>query len=173
MPFEATALLLAWGAITVLAFAMAGLLRQVRTLTALVAGETVPAPGPSAGQKVPPELLASSLNGAGPDRTLVFMDGECPGCAAIAPELGRLADDPVVDIYAVFPDRASDLARGRVVALEGMSAAYRRLQVPATPFAVHVGAEGLITDAAPIGSAQALRRFVERQGEEVSNAGTT
>lgn len=170
MSFEATILVLAWGAITLLAFAMAGLLRQLKSLTTLIAGEAVPVPGPSPGQRVPRELIASNLNGTGRGRTLVFMDGECPGCAAITPELRRLASDPVMDIQAVFPDRATALA-DRLTALEGMSAAYERLRIPATPFAMHVGPEGQITDAAPIGSAQALRRFVERQGEDVSHAG--
>lgn len=170
MSFEATALVLAWGAITVLAFAMAGLLRQVKSLTALIAGEAPsPVPGPGPGQQVPPELVAADMNGAGGGRTLVFMDGGCPGCAAIAPELDRLASEPAVHIQAIFPDRATGLTE-RLSALEGMSAAYEQLQIPATPFAIHVGPEGVIADAAPIGSAHALRLFVERQGEDASNA---
>ena len=51
--------------------------------------------------------------------------------------------------------------------LEGMSESFERLGVPATPYAVRVGQGGTVADAAPIGSPEALRGFIER--EEVSH----
>jgi hypothetical protein len=161
MSFEVTALVLAWGAIVMLAFAMAGLLRQVRALTMLVAGGTIPPAGPSPGQKLPADLLSDVFaDGKDGGRLLAFMDHDCAGCAAIAPDLVRFGAEGQVDIRLVFRGRARELADGELAVLEGKGAAFERLQVPATPFAVHVTEDGAISHAAPIGSAEALREFV-------------
>jgi hypothetical protein len=167
MSFEATALILAWGAIAVLAFAMAGLLRQVRALTMLIAGDLAPAAGPQRGQVVPAELVGGAFaNGGGAGRLLVFMDGDCPVCEELAPQLAALGERGV-GVRLVFRDGAKAIAGANLEVLEGMSESFERLGVPATPYVVRVGQGGTIADAAPIGSPEALRRFVER--EEVSH----
>lgn len=167
MSFEATAVILAWGAIAVLALAMAGILRQVRALTMLIAGNAAPAAGPQRGQAVPAELLAGAFrNGAGAGRLLVFMDGDCPACAELAPQLAALGERGV-GVRLVFRDSAREIAGAKLGVLEGMSESFERLGVPATPYVVRVGHGGTVADAAPVGSPEALRRFVER--EEVSH----
>ena len=163
MSFEAAALILAWGALTVLAFAMAGILRQVRALTMLMAGQAAPVAGPQRGALVPPELLAGG-NGRG--QLLMFMDRYCPACAELAPELAALGERGI-DVRLVFRDGAKAIAGAELGVLEGMSESFERLGVPATPYAVRVGQGGTIADAAPIGSPEALRGFIER--EEVSH----
>lgn len=166
MSFEAAALILAWGAITVLAFALAGILRQVRALTMLMAGQAAPAAGPQRGAIVPPELLAGgTANGGG--RLLVFMDRDCPACAELDPQLAALGVTGM-DVRLVFRDSARAIAGTELGVLEGMSESFERLGVPATPYAVRVGEGGTVADAAPIGSPEALRGFIER--EEVSRA---
>ncbi len=161
MSFEATALVLAWGAIVLLAFAMAGLLRQVKALSAALVGEAPEGVGPARGQRVPRELLAGPGSNGGSADLLIFMERDCPGCAAIAPELEHLGETSDVPISLVFAERAKPMGNGRFRVLEDMSATFERLQIPATPFAVRVSGEGEIADAAAIGSPEALRRFLK------------
>jgi thiol-disulfide isomerase/thioredoxin len=169
MSFEATALLLAWGAIAMLAFALAGLLRQVKVLTGLINGGPTLAGGPAVGGRLPPELFSDvTTNGSGRGRLLVFMGEHCPTCAAIEPELARISETERIEIRLVFRGSAKPMADGQLPTLEGMSAAFDQLKIPATPFALHIGTDGRIEQARPIGSPEALRQFVEATHEETS-----
>lgn len=163
MSFEATALLLSWVAIAMLAFAMAGLLRQIKVLTGLVAaGSSLAGSGPQVGARLPPELRSdTATNEPGRRQLLVFMEEHCPACAAIEPELARLGTTERVDIRLVFSGKAKQTPGHQLTTFEGMSAAFDQLGIPATPFAVRLGADGRIAQTRPVGSPEALRRFVE------------
>lgn len=167
MSVEATAVVLAWVAIVMLAFAMAGMLRQLKTLTELVGSRSGPAPGSQRGQRIPDELLAGlTSNGSQREQILAFMDQNCPGCTAIAPALERLAAEGAVDVHLVFRDKAKGVPSGRVSVLEGMGSAFDRLQIPATPFALRISNGGNITDAAAIGSTDRLRAFIDHDTQK-------
>ena len=162
MSFEATAIVLAWAAILVLALATAGLLRQVKTVMLLVSGAAPPVAGPVAGQKVPPELLDGTANrdaNGTRRRFYIFMDRDCTGCAAITSELAHLGSDSTAQVSLVFrADPIGDIPHTLHVQ-EGMGATFSQMNIPATPFAVQVAEDGTILQAGPIGSAELLSAF--------------
>ena len=156
LSFGTAALALAWVAIVVLALAVAGLIRQVRELRAvLVEGfgvsfltGQVPAalrPGPGRVDAVvlvvesataSPELLAAFAEAAGTHRGTdfkVLLDGRRPG-----PELA--GGVPTVADPRVF----------------------QLLRLPWYPALVHVDTDGTLSDAAPVGSAEALDRVLRQ-----------
>lgn len=162
MTLESSALLLAWVAIVILSFAVAGVLRQIRTI--VVGQMPRPVAGPPLGAKAPP------IEGLGADgsRLLVFADTSCSACDQVLPELmiriregGSLEQGGVV---ILFRDSANGLADNMVPQAQVLSdqeEAFRRYEVPATPFAVAVK-QGAIRDASPIGSVSTLEAFLLR-----------
>ncbi|GGT66781.1 hypothetical protein [Actinomadura citrea] len=145
MSFQNSALLLSWAAILLLALVVAGLVRQVH---ALGRGASRPAGlGPAAGAPAP------AFDRLGPG-LLLFLDRECGVCADVlaAVPIGR----PLHAIFAGPPPDEAPRPGVTVLAGEqdGLFADYR---VPATPFAVLVGADGRVRAAEPVGSPEALR----------------
>ncbi|GAA4378408.1 hypothetical protein AB0C69_23395 [Actinomadura sp. NPDC048032] len=145
MSFQNSALLLSWAAILLLALVVAGLVRQVH---ALGRGAARPAGlGPAPGAPAP------AFDRLGPG-LLLFLDRECGVCADVlaAVPAGR----PLHAIFAGPPPGEPAPPGVTVLAGEqdGLFADYR---VPATPFAVLVGADGRVRAAEPVGSPEALR----------------
>lgn len=145
MSFQNSALLLSWVAIALLALVVAGLVRQVHAL-----GRGAPGPahalGPAAGTPAP------AFDRLGPG-LLLFLDRDCGVCAAVLDAAGDLGGP----LHAIFSGPAPDSPPpGPVLTGErdGLFAEYR---VPATPFAVVVGADGRVRAAEPVGSPEALR----------------
>jgi hypothetical protein len=160
MSVQTTALILAWVAIGLLGLAMSGLVRQIH---ALAAGQRVAgfALGPAIGSPAP-ELGGNGKVWTRPT-ALLFVDDNCPSCAELLPEFATLAESTNgAGFAAVFPGSATGFTSSVVQALEGQEAAFERFRIPATPFGVVVGADGLVVAAEPIGSAAALRALVER-----------
>ncbi|TDD77753.1 hypothetical protein [Actinomadura rubrisoli] len=159
MSFQNSALLLSWVAILLLALVVAGLVRQVHAL-----GTGAPGPaalGPATGTPAP------AFDRLGPG-LLLFLDRDCGVCADVLSAAGDLGRP----LHAIFSGPAPDAAPGpapgpasgsapdgpTVLAGErdGLFAEYR---VPATPFAVIVGADGRVRASEPVGSAEALREL--------------
>lgn len=166
MSFEATAIVLAWGAILLLALAMAGLVRQVRYIT-IAHGAARAMVGPSRDQLLPAELF-DALSLTNSDTTLVFMDRDCDACTRVLPELERLAEVGHKSFAVVFRHAPKEQVAGRLMVVDHMAAAFERLRVPVTPYAVRVGARGEVTDAAAVGSSEALHAFAQRKSEGVT-----
>ncbi|TDD36982.1 hypothetical protein E1287_09645 [Actinomadura sp. KC06] len=144
MSFQSSALLLSWVAILLLALVVAGLVRQVHAL-----GQGASRPtglGPAPGTPAP------SFDRLGPG-LLLFLDRDCGVCTDVL----AAADDLGPPFHAIFAGPPADAASGATVLSgerDGLFADYR---VPATPFAVIVGADGRVRTAEPVGSPEALR----------------
>jgi len=170
--FEASALILTWAAIALLALAMSGLLRQIRTLAASVAPGTAQL-GPTIG------LPAPQLDGlgAGWSKTaiLIFLDADCRTCKQLLPRLSALADIDGEQLAFVAVFRGEPVAESsNIEVISNQHEAFRRFRVPVTPFGVAVGPSGITVASRPIGSVTALEEFVkgidERSLEDVSAA---
>jgi hypothetical protein len=165
MSFETTALLVTWVALTLLALVVAGLVRQVHHLTQ---GPRTPEVGPGSG------LAAPALDRIAPEpgraTLLLFLGEECPACRDVFEEAVGLTEGPPT--RALFLTDALDAdppPNMRVLADQGDL--FEAYQVPATPFAVVVGADGRIRTAEPVGSVRALHAIAaEAGGREYDDA---
>ncbi|MCP9949245.1 hypothetical protein [Actinomadura madurae] len=146
MTFQTSALLLSWVAILLLALVVAGLVRQVHALGQ--GASPRPGPGPAPGTRAPAfERLGPGL--------LLFLDRDCGVCTDVLAAAGAL-DHPLHAIFAgPPPDGAS--RPGMTVLTGEQDGLFADYAVPATPFAVLVGADGRVRSAEPVGSAEALR----------------
>lgn len=159
MSVEASALLLTWIAIALLAFGMSGLLRQIRALQGAQAFRRVTV-GPRVGSTAP------ALEGVNPDwhaAIFLFVDAHCSSCGTALEELNEMAAaNRGLAFLAVFKGASNGFReRGGVRILEGQDDAHTRFRIPLTPFAVAVTANGTIADAAAVGSPMLLRVFVD------------
>jgi hypothetical protein len=160
MSFEASALVLAWVAIVLLALGLAGLLRQVQLLSrGRVA--VAPAPGTAAAHS-PRDLVGFRLPRQGPLADLVHPAAHrtvlafvSPGCPSCTQTLERLAAAPDVTTGSVAlvavstgscaPAEAALGSAGRCVP-QGRPL-LDQLRVPATPYLVAVGVDGTLVAA--------------------------
>lgn len=148
MSFQNSALLLSWVAILLLALVVAGLVRQVHALSR-------GAPRP-AGLGLAPGTPAPAFDRLGPG-LLLFLDRDCGVCADVLAAAGS-PEPPLHAIFAGPPPDGASRPGVRVLTGEqdGLFADYR---VPATPFAVLVGADGRVRAAEPVGSPEALHEL--------------
>jgi hypothetical protein len=160
MTIESTAIALAWVAIAILAFAMAGVVRQIRTIA--LGHMPRPLAGPPLGAKAPPlhGVDASELD------LLVFADIDCSACAEVLPHLAhRIRNlDGAWNAFVLYRGDANGHGEddGPVV-MRNQPDAFRDYAIPATPFAVAVEG-GTIRDASPIGSVSTMEAFLLRNG---------
>lgn len=164
MSFQSAALLVAWFAITLLAFAMSGLLRQIRSLESAVTLRRVTI-GPTLGAPAP------ELDGHAWDRrtVLLFVDADCNACERALSELGETADGLTeLDLVALFRDRPNGIAGEYVRTLASQGIAFSDYRVPLTPFAITVSSKGTIADASAVGAPLALSEFVNRAKERAA-----
>jgi cytochrome oxidase Cu insertion factor (SCO1/SenC/PrrC family) len=157
MSVQASALILAWIAIAMLALAMAGLLRQVRALSAQMTQTPVRANALTGAPA--PEFQGTALQRDRPT-LLLFVSANCNVCQERLRELESLADqDGKLSYVAVFPGPADDLPTQHVQVLQNQSAAFRSFSIPVTPFGVVVAADGVVSHAAAVGSSSALHEL--------------
>lgn len=160
MSFDTAAIVLAWVAILLLAFVVAGLIRQVH---GLMEGAQSPGlvPGPRSGSPAPPipSIGESWSNPA----LVVFVDDDCESCRDLLPEFVRIArsgpDD--WDYVAAFAHASGGFAENGVAVIENQDRLFRSYRVPATPFAVLISADGLVVASQLIGSPDALVQFLQ------------
>jgi hypothetical protein len=154
MDFETSALVLAWLAIAVLAFAMAGLLRQVILLRAALLAPAAARLGPMIGSPAP---ALPGIDYTGKRTVLLFADEHCESCRSILGALDPAPEKP--DVVVLFKAGAN----GQPVAPERLfvhqSELFDRLGVDITPFAVMVGGDARIAAAEPLGSPAMLDDF--------------
>jgi hypothetical protein len=163
------AVLLAWVAIVVLAFAMGGLLSELRALR--TSGSTsIERNGPRIGSNIAGALKASGVETNDGPSYLLFASGECATCVEVAPafEADSVRDPTHTFILVVKADDAKRLlAYGRGLVQEG-GALFELMDIRVVPFAVAVARDGTIVDASPIGSIKAMRQFVRNNHSQLA-----
>jgi thiol-disulfide isomerase/thioredoxin len=167
MSFQTSAIVLAWVAIAILAFALSGLLRQLHLIRATLDPQRRVTLGPPRGIVAPP------VDGAGRDgwrrpTVLLFMDSGCQTCQAIQTELEELSARDDVDFVAVFAGEADGHVPERVTLVTGEPDAFKQFNVSFTPFAVAVDSDGRVAAAQPLGSVDSLREFLLSQRERMA-----
>lgn len=158
MSFETTALLMTWVALVLLALVVAGLVRQVHQLTQ---GPRTRDLGLPAGSPAPGlDILETQ---PGHPALLLFLSEDCPVCHDVYEEALGLAGLPAT--RAIFADQViggDPPANMRV--LSGRQDLFTAYKVPATPYAVIVGADGRVRTAEPVGSVRGLHSLVTEAG---------
>lgn len=158
MKADSAALMLAWGAIGLLAFAMAGLLRHLRALESAITirRSTV---GPTLGSQAP---ALTSLELTSPT-VLLFADAECPSCTRALDELsGERTEGQPLDVAVVFRGEPNGHAGTGVRLLSHRQSSFLDFRIPMTPFAVALTKHGTIADTAAVGAAGAMKEFLDR-----------
>lgn len=164
MSFEATAILLAWVAIVLLAFAMSGLLRQIQQLAAGVPG--VSGVGPELGSR--PRTVLPGGRAWTRHTILLFLDAGCDACTEISGALDGIARrNANAEFVAVYPSAGNGTAAS-ITVLQHEQQLFRDYQIPATPFGVVVDAAGIVVAAAPLGSVSALDSLVHARTKEAA-----
>lgn len=156
MTVEQAALIAAWVAIVLLAFAMSGLARQLMLTK-----------GPQSSSERPPisiGMQAPVLEGLslrdGKARVLLFAEQACKACERLWPayeELSRRHDS--ISFLALYANSAS-LPSTTVEVLSNMLQAFVAFGVPLTPFTVAVDHEGVVRAAEPVASELSLQLVV-------------
>lgn len=162
MSLEQTGLLLAWLAIVVLAFAMAGLSRQMQAAQLPQAGsasDTSVSIGPAIGTR-PRLTLPGGVVWAEPT-LLLFLDAQCVSCAALHAELGSLAEAHAdVQIVAIYPKEVPTASTGPVAFLREGLDLFDEFSVVATPFGVVTDASGVVISRAPVASRERVEDLI-------------
>lgn len=163
MTLLSSAVVLAWIALVLIAFALAGLLRRVQSLSdRLEGGASI------AGQHRVSEMIgqaAPRLEHRDLDTNrstlLLFSSTSCDVCKERVAELEQIASTtPATKFAVVLPDAANGLDTTLSV-FDGERAAFSAFNVPATPFAVVISKNGRIVDTALVGGVGTLAQLVE------------
>jgi hypothetical protein len=152
--FESAALVAAWAAILLLAFAMSGLLRQIREFQAGVAQPSRRGPGPSVGT-----ILQIEQRDTLTDAFLFFAGKSCRTCDALIPEIVRLSrtwNGP--HLVMVYREDAGRRLDGIEILTD--PELFEELNVSVVPFGVITDAEGRVVLADLLGSRERFKRFV-------------
>ncbi|MBA0050063.1 hypothetical protein E0L36_03850 [Streptomyces sp. AJS327] len=171
MNFVTSALLASWVAIALLAFVVAGLVRQVHQLTRTGIGTGTRGASPrragiEPGQPAPAigELLGRDGEIADDppdgDVLLLFLSDTCQTCedvlSAASDRLRGEGGDRLPAIRAVYAEPTVAVTDARVPILTGRLDLFDVYDAIATPYAVLVDATGRVARSEPLGSASAL-----------------
>lgn len=153
MSFETSALIVTWVALLLLAFVVAGLVRQVHALSS----GTGPRPV-GAGLRAGDTAAELDRLGVAAPAVLLFLRATCTTCVEALAETVDVVGErlPVVALY----EGQAPEPRPGVPAFADQGDLFATYGALATPFAVLVGADGRITAAAPVGSRAAVRRLL-------------
>lgn len=151
MSFTASALILTWVALLLLALIVAGLIRQVHALQrGAVPSGSRPGPQGRVGALVPP------IAGVDPatTRLLLLLDADCAACAALLDGIRRTLAPEIVrrGIALLYADRAV----GHPPTLDahvatGTGDVFDAVGATALPYGVALDAAGRVAAAAPVG----------------------
>lgn len=166
MSFTASALVVSWAAIGLLALAMGGLLRQVRELSRKL--ESPGMPLESDAPRVVTELGELELSSPDAATFVLFVDANCSSCREVVPHFATLAASmPHVNFVTMYErDAIVGVASGSAAVLTDASVAFARLRIPMTPFVAVAGHDFEVVKAAPVGSTALLDEFVASAIEE-------
>lgn len=152
MSFQTSALIVTWVALLLLAFVVAGLVRQVHALSSGTAVRPAPT-GLRAGDRADLARL-----GTDPPAVLLFLRATCHTCVEALAETVDVAGDRLA-VLALYEGPAPETPPG-VMVLGDQGHLFATYGALATPFAVLVGEDGRITAAAPVGSRAAVRELL-------------
>ncbi|GAA3793259.1 thioredoxin domain-containing protein [Streptomyces chiangmaiensis] len=186
MDFTTSALIASWAAIALLALVVSGLVRQVHQLSrtqphrpgraGIAPG--APAPGLDTARRDDTARLDRLLTPGRP-ALLLFLDADCSTCVQVLAEAGawtirqglsqdqalgqgRGDADPVApQVLALYAGPAPEAGEGTVPVRGGQADLFTAYDIPATPYAVAVDAEGRIARSEPLGSPTALLRLLD------------
>lgn len=168
MSFTASALVLAFAAIALLALGLAGLLRQVSLLTQQLESGPPGAPGAPGGAgtrgarttrelvgfRIPGDVADQVLDDGAPHTLVAFVS---PGCSSCSLTLRALAADPavragdlalsLVSTGSCEPGLADAADAARLTCLPQGRPVMDRLAVPATPYLTLIDARGTLLAA--------------------------
>lgn len=153
------AVVLAWIVLIVLAFAMAGLLRQLRDLQAALVRQHTSGAAGAAVRELPESVRPEN----GKTHSVVLLvDDHCPICAEIAPVFAGLAEAGHVEVDFVVLSYSTN---EKWVALDNIrylpdAEAYHFLDPGWQPAVVVVGPNGEVLAAEPAGSEEAVRSVI-------------
>ncbi|AXK35757.1 hypothetical protein DVA86_27115 [Streptomyces armeniacus] len=169
MDFVTSALLASWVAIALLAFVVAGLVRQVHQLSRAGtgtrgapprrAGIEPGRPAPAIGEILGPDG-GSDRDPGNRDALLLFLSDTCQTCedvlSAASDWIRREGGDQGPAIRAVYAEPSVAVTDSRVPILAGRLDLFDVYDAIATPYAVLVDATGRVARSEPVGSASAL-----------------
>jgi hypothetical protein len=150
-------------ALLILSLAVAGLIRQVRFLSRGV-GATLTRKSPSTvdgfvGRSIGglPELSTSD----GRPSVVLFASGDCQICDERFSDLEAIAAiRGEIDFRIVLQGRSNRFNSPHIPVLQDRRDIFSSLGIPVTPFGISVDGEGTISEARPLGSAQAVTDLV-------------
>jgi hypothetical protein len=160
MTFLASALILSWVAIVLLALVVARLVQQVHQLQH-TAGGTTRRPdriGLRPGTAAP--SLASLGIPPGEPAVLLFLSASCSTCAEVLVEAAEQAGRPGVPLLHALYEGAAPAAASGATVHERQAELFERYDAIATPFAVVLDRSANVVRSEPIGSRDALRRLL-------------
>ncbi|MET7640865.1 hypothetical protein [Streptomyces sp. NPDC005438] len=164
MDFVTSALLVSWVAIALLAFVVAGLVRQVHQLTR--AGGTRRASSPRKVGIDPgrPAPAIDELAGQDQDAVLLFLSDTCHTCEdvlAAAGEWVRREAPEQLAVRAVYAETTVTATDEVVPVLPDRADLFEAYDALATPYAVIVDRTGRVRRSEPVGSASALLELLK------------
>jgi len=157
MSFQTSALIVTWVALLLLAFVVAGLVRQVHALSSGAGSSAAGARPVRGGLRAGDKANLVGLDVDAP-AVLLFLTATCHTCVeALAEAVAVAGNRPVL---ALYEGQAPAPPTG-VTAFGDKGHLFAEYGALATPFAVVVGADGRITAAAPVGSRTAVRELID------------
>lgn len=158
MDFDSAAIVLAWVAIALLAFAMAGMLRQVQILTTRNENSGG-ALGPAVGTKL--RVTDGVVDTEANLSILLFLDTNCEACGWVLPQVAdSVVRDGAASVRALYKGAVSNGKEASVEIIGEQEDVFRRLGISATPFAVGVTPSGRVVASDVIGSPAGLQAFL-------------
>jgi hypothetical protein len=151
----ATALLLAWVAIVLLALSVAGLMRQVHLLLTERTAEGTPAAGTPVPRTLPPDLMA-----VGAERIVLFASTSCVACSEVMPVMVEYSTRSGTSCTVVTAGSRHPQWPDELHYRENAADLFEQFGVTATPHALRI-VGGDVADSAPVGSVEALRRLID------------
>jgi hypothetical protein len=153
--FMATALVLAWVAIILLALSVAGLMRQVHLLLTERTADRTPA-----SDQMPPRMLPVDLMAGGSERIVLFASTTCVACSEVMPVMVEYSQRSGTSCTVVTAAARHAQWPDELVYRENAADLFEQFGVAATPHALRI-VGGEVVDSAPVGSVDALRRFID------------
>ncbi|MGW2563635.1 hypothetical protein ACWCXB_31310 [Streptomyces sp. NPDC001514] len=186
MDFTTSALIASWAAIALLALVVSGLVRQVHQLSRAQPnrpGRVGIAPGAPAPRldtaKLDDTAGLDGLLTPGRAALLLFLDADCSTCVQVLAEAGAWtirqsqggqghggqdhghSDAVAPQLLGLYAGPAPHTGEGAVPVRGGRPELFTAYDIPATPYAVAIDAEGRIARSEPLGSATALLRLLD------------
>jgi hypothetical protein len=165
------AVVLAWLALIVLAFAMAGLLRQLRDIQAGIARPVTQAPGIAPVSREIPESLRP--RGTTTYSVVLLVDENCPLCAEVAPVFEQVAaaGSLVLTFVVLGRVRSESYEQDGRIEYVADAGAYHRLDPGWRPAVLAVDSQGRVVAAEPAGSEEAMRAVLSEIDRRAAKVG--